>query len=362
MKTRRLVLADGTVFQGEGFGSLKACQGELVFTTGMTGYQEAITDLSFAGQMITFTYPLIGNTGINRDDYESIQPACTAIVVRELARRASNWRAHESLETFLEKKDIVGISGIDTRALTRKLREFGTIRAAIVDMDTDIESIVDELNKAQVPVNYVEHVSTKSAYPCPGTGHRVVIIDYGLKHSILRELTKRNCACVVLPHTATLEMVLEHHPDGILLSNGPGDPKENPQAVDTIRSLLGHVPIFGICLGHQLLALASGANTYKLPYGHRGLNHPVREIVSNKLFFTSQNHGYAVDPKSCQNTEIRITHIEINDETVEGIRHREHPAFSVQFHPDATPGPHDALSLFDDFIEMMDMQKEKKDA
>lgn len=362
MRERILVLEDGTVFHGQGFGSMNACRGELVFTTGMTGYQEAITDLSYTGQIITFTYPLIGNTGINRDDHESIQPGCTAIVVHELARRASNWRNNQPLETFLEQKGIVGIAGIDTRALTRKIREFGTMRAAIVDADIHPEPLIQELNTLVLDQNQVKQVSTRTPYPLPGTGLRVVVLDFGLKHSILRELAKRNCACVILPHTASVEDILEHHPDGVLLSNGPGDPKDVPLAIDTIRVLLGQVPVFGICLGHQLLALASGADTFKLRYGHRGLNHPVKEIASAKHFFTSQNHGYAVDPESIEGTGLRVTHIELNDGSIEGLRHREFPAFSVQFHPDATPGPHDALSLFDTFMEMMETNKEKQHA
>ncbi|MFC6169107.1 carbamoyl phosphate synthase small subunit [Loigolactobacillus jiayinensis] len=349
---RYLILADGSIFTGEGFGAPLTTTGEVVFNTGMTGYQETITDQSYNGQIITFTYPLIGNYGINRDDYESIAPTCKGVVVHEVARRASNWRNQMSLDEFLQRKHIPGISGIDTRRLTRRLRTAGTMKASIVDTVDD--HAFDQLNALVMPKNQVQQVSTTKPYPSPATGRNVVVIDFGLKHSVLRELSKRQCNLTVLPYNTTAQEVLELAPDGVMLSNGPGDPKDVPEALDLIRGIQGKIPLFGICLGHQLFALANGADTYKMKFGHRGFNHPVREIATGRIDFTSQNHGYAVDPATVEQANLMVTHIEINDQTIEGLRHRNYPAFSVQFHPDATPGPHDATHLFDEFMEMID--------
>lgn len=359
---RLLILEDGTVFEGHAFGAEGDVTGEIVFSTAMTGYQESITDQSYNGQILTFTYPLIGNYGINRDDYESISPTCKAIVVKEHARLASNWRSQMTLDEFLKKKNIPGISGIDTRALTRKLRNFGTMKASIVDPEDSFEHAFDQLKATVLPRNQVQQVSTKTPYPSPGIGRNVVVIDFGLKHSILRELSKRNCNLTVMPYDTTAEQILELDPDGVMLTNGPGDPKDVPEAIQMIKGIQGKVPIFGICLGHQLFALANGCDTYKMKFGHRGLNHPVREIASGNIAFTSQNHGYAVDEKTVNTEDLMITHVEINDHTVEGLRHKKYPAFSVQFHPDAAPGPHDALYLFDDFMELMDANKEEPNA
>lgn len=359
---RKLILEDGSIFIGEGFGYEAESVGEVVFTTGMSGYQESITDQSYNGQIITFTYPLIGNTGINRDDNETISPTCKGVVVKELARRPSNWRTHMSLDEFLKMREIVGIKGIDTRALVKNLRNHGVLKAAIVSNEADDETVINSLRETTLPTNQVEQVSTQNAYPNPGTKRRVVVVDYGLKHSILRELAKRDCDCVVLPHTASAADILAHQPDGIMLTNGPGDPQSVQYSIDVIKELMGKAPIFGICLGHQLLALANGANTYKMKFGHRGFNHPVLDVASGRIDFTSQNHGFAVDPKSVNKETMRITHTEINDDTVEGLAYKKYPAFSVQFHPDATPGPHDATYLFDDFMDLMDREKEKKNA
>ena len=357
-----LLLEDGTMFPGEGFGYEGECVGEVVFTTGMSGYQEAITDQSFNGQILTFTYPLIGNCGINRDDSESIHPTCRGIIVKEAARRPSNWRCAMDLDTFLKNKKIPGIQGIDTRKLVKMLRDKGTIKGCIVDADLDLNQALTDLKNRKLPTNQVSQVSTPTAYPNPGTKRRVVVVDFGLKHSILRELAKRGCDVVVLPYDSSAQDVLSELPDGVMLTNGPGDPKDVPEAVAMIKEILGKVPIFGICLGHQLFALACNADTYKLKFGHRGFNHPVREVATGRIDFTSQNHGYAVDPESLTGTNLMVTHLEINDNTIEGIRHRDVPAFSVQFHPDATPGPHDAVHLFDDFMESMDTWKEGKHA
>ncbi len=362
MVKRRLILEDGTVFEGVGFGAAGDVVGEIVFSTAMTGYQESITDQSYNGQILTFTYPMIGNYGVNRDDYESIAPTCKAVVVKEFARRPSNWRAQLSLDEFLKRKNIPGIAGIDTRALTRKLRAHGTMKASIVDPEDVFEHAFDQLRATVLPINQVQQVSTQTPYPSPGIGRNVVVIDFGLKHSILRELSKRECNLTVMPYDTSAEAILELNPDGVMLTNGPGDPKDVPEAIQMIQKIQGKVPIFGICLGHQLFALANGCDTYKMKFGHRGLNHPVKEIASGKIAFTSQNHGYAVAEKSVNPANLLITHVELNDGTVEGLRHKLYPAFSVQFHPDAAPGPHDALDLFDEFMELMDAFKEEHHA
>lgn len=351
---RLLILEDGTTYEGQAFGDLGIATGEVVFTTGMSGYQEVLTDPSFKGQLIMFTYPLIGNYGINRDDFEAMVPACNGVIVKEHARVASNWRSQMTLDEYLKGKKIPGISGIDTRALTKKIREVGTMKARIINDIDNIEHQYDQLRATVLPRNQVAEVSTTKAYSIPGNGKNVVVVDFGLKHSILRELVNRECSIVVVPHTYTAKEILDLSPDGVMLSNGPGDPKDIEEVTDMIKDIQGQVPIFGICLGHQLLSLANGADTYKLAYGHRGSNHPVRDIASGRIYFTAQNHGYAVSKASLETTELMMTHVEINDETVEGVKHRQYPSFSVQFHPDAAPGPHDAVSLFDEFIELME--------
>ncbi len=350
---RLLILEDGTIFEGQAIGANTDITGELVFSTGMTGYQESITDQSYNGQILTFTYPLVGNYGVNRDDYESIHPSCKAVVVSEAARRPSNWRMQMSLDEFLEAKNIPGISGIDTRALTKIIRQHGAMKAALVNAKDEIEHQMSQLKATVLPNNQVETSSTLTAYSSPNTGRKVVVVDFGLKHSILRELSKRHCDITVVPHNTTAEEILEMNPDGVMLTNGPGDPTDVPQAVTMIQQLQGKVPIFGICLGHQLFSLANGATTYKMKFGHRGFNHAVREIATGRIDFTSQNHGYAVSAEDLPE-DLLVTHIEINDESIEGVRHKRYPAFSVQFHPDAAPGPHDASYLFDDFMDMMD--------
>ena len=348
---RYLVLADGQIYPGTAFGDRQAAVGELVFNTGMSGYQESITDQSYNGEILMFTYPLIGNYGINRDDHESITPSCKGVVVHELARRASNWRNEMSLDDYLKMNHIPGIADIDTRAVTKHIREVGAMKATIVDevkSDTVSQLQATVLNKAVVAES-----STNNAYPNPATGPNVVVVDFGLKHSILRELAKRHCNLTVLPYNATAGQIMALNPDGVMLTNGPGDPKDVPGALEMIREVEQQVPLFGICLGHQLFSLANGADTFKMKFGHRGFNHPVREIATGRIDFTSQNHGYAVDRDSLANTDLMITHEEINDGTVEGVRHRRFPAFSVQYHPDAAPGPHDADHIFDEFIDLM---------
>lgn len=353
MGKRLLILEDGTIFEGKAFGADIDVTGEIVFNTGMTGYQESITDQSYNGQILTFTYPLVGNYGINRDDYESISPTCKGVVVAEYARRASNWRNQMTLDEFLTSKNIPGIYGIDTRALTKRIRYHGTMKATLADDGDSVEHLQDQLRATVLPTNNIEQVSTRTAYPAPGVGKTIVLVDFGLKHSILREFSKRKANVTVVPHDTSAEAILALNPDGVMLSNGPGNPTDVPHALEMIRGIQGKIPIFGICMGHQLLALANGAETYKMRFGHRGFNHAVREIASGRIDFTSQNHGYAVKRDTLPSC-LMVTHEEINDKSVEGIRHRDYPAFSVQFHPDAAPGPHDADYLFDDFLEMID--------
>ncbi len=348
----RLILEDGTVMVGNSIGAKGQTFGEVVFNTGMTGYQEVLSDPSYYGQLITMTYPLIGNYGITREDYEAIKPFAQGFIVREMAPYASNWRNQMSLHECLLSNSIVGIEGIDTRMLTRKIRTMGTMKGIITTETTD-ETTLIELLKQPLPRDHVHHVSTKSSYGCPGTKERVVVIDYGAKHGILRELSKRQCDVVVVPYDTSAEDILKLHPDGVVLSNGPGDPKDVPKSIETVRQLLGQVPIFGICLGHQLIALACGGDTQKLKFGHRGGNHPVRDEHLGRVFLTSQNHGHAVTAESLEGTELDISHWAINDGTVEGLKHRSLPAFSVQYHPEGAPGPEDSTYLFDDFITMM---------
>lgn len=357
MQKRLLILEDGNVFKGYGFGSEKETIGEIVFNTGMTGYQESITDQSYNGQILTFNFPLIGNAGINRDDYESIFPTTKAVIVKEYARVPSNWRSRMNLDEFLKEKNIPGLTGVDTRRLTKVIREHGAMKAMLTNDTDSIEENLERLRKTILRRDQVAQVSTTRPYVSPQNGRKVVVIDFGLKHSILHELNKRDCHVTVLPYNTKVETILNLNPDGVMLTNGPGDPTDLPQVLEMIRNLQRKVPVFGICLGHQLIALANGAKTYKMNFGHRGFNHPVKEIATGKIAFTSQNHGYAVAADSIDTEQLRVTHIEINDHTVEGLRHRHYPVFSVQYHPDAAPGPHDAADLFDQFTELMESWK-----
>lgn len=353
---RYLVLEDGTVFTGTAFGADIETTGEVVFNTGMSGYQETITDASYCDQIITFTYPLVGNYGISADAVESVAPSCTGVVVHELARKASNWRNEMSLDEYLTEQGVPGIAGVDTRKLTRIIREHGVMRGAMLNSlpETDVAAAA----QYEPRHDQIARVSTKNYYPSPNTGLRVVLVDFGTKFSILRELSKRNCNVTVVPHDTPASKIMALHPDGVLLSNGPGDPVDEAGALDMIREVEKQIPLMGICMGHQLFALANGAQAAKMRFGHRGFNHPVREIATGRTLFTSQNHGYAITADSLEGTDLLPTFTEINDDTIEGLRHRSLPAFSVQFHPDATPGPHDAAYLFDEFIAMMTQFKQ----
>ena len=353
---RLLVLEDGTIYRGFAFGSDIFRIGELVFNTSMTGYQEIITDNSYCGQIVTMTYPLIGNYGINGDDNESLEPALFGLAVRDYCPEPNNWRSRETLDQYLKQKGIPGIYGINTRALTLKIREAGTMKAAMAAADADTDTLVSQLRSADYLHDQVKRVSTARPFPVPNRGHKVVLMDFGEKLGIIRELSKRNCDLIVVPWNTDAEQIMEYRPDGVMLSNGPGDPADIPEAIDTVRRLLGQVSIFGICLGHQLISLACGARTFKLKFGHRGSNHPVKNLSTGRVEITAQNHGYSVDIGSLAGTGLEVTHESLNDKTCEGVRHQEFPVFSVQYHPEASSGPHDSNYLFDEFIALMDRE------
>ncbi|WP_276355901.1 glutamine-hydrolyzing carbamoyl-phosphate synthase small subunit [Cohnella caldifontis] len=352
-KQARLLLEDGTLFTGLAFGAEGAQVGEVVFNTGITGYQEVVSDPSYCGQIVTMTFPLIGNYGITRDDFESGRPHIHGFVVRRHEPVPSNWRAQESVDDLMKEYGIIGISEIDTRMLTRIIRNHGTMKGILTTGTERVEELRERLGLSSLLRDQVARTSTKHMFSSPGNKERIVLIDYGAKSGILRELTQRGCDVVVVPHDTTAEQIRRLQPDGIQLSNGPGDPKDVPHAVETIRQLLGEYPIFGICLGHQLFALACGADTEKLKFGHRGGNHPVKELESGRCYITSQNHGYTVKESSVAGTELEVTHINNNDKTIEGLKHKRFPAFSVQYHPEAAPGPFDSGYLFDRFLDMI---------
>jgi carbamoyl-phosphate synthase small subunit len=362
-KKAYLVLEDGTVMKGKAFGAEKSSMGEVVFNTGMTGYQEVLSDPSYCGQIVTMTYPLIGNYGINRDDFESLSPFIHGFIVKEHSELPNNWRTETTLDELLKERGIPGIYDIDTRKLTRILREQGAMRGMIISgQDVDITNqLIEQVKDLPLMTDQVSQVSTKNAFHCPGQKQRVVLVDYGSKAGILRELTIRNCDIRVVPYNVTAEEIIRLRPDGVLLSNGPGDPKDVPEAIEMIKGIVDKFPIFGICLGHQLLALACGADTEKLKFGHRGANHPVRDVDKDITMLTSQNHGYAVRRDSLAGTRLQETHIAINDQTIEGLKHLDYPVFSVQFHPEAAPGPFDSNHLFDEFIQLVDAHLEKGD-
>lgn len=346
-----LVLEDGTIFEGVYLGAPGRALGEVVFNTGMTGYQEILTDPSYYGQIVVMTFPLVGNYGTNEVDIESEIPRVKGFIVQEACKRPNNWKSRWTLEEYLCKNNVVAMEGIDTRALTRKIRENGTMNGLITPYPPTNEDITQlkeyRLNEP------VRHVTTKSAYAIPGEGYHIAIIDFGVKRNIIESLTSRGCRITVFPADARADQILEASPDAVVLSNGPGDPKDNMQAVETVRELIDCKPVFGICLGHQLLALASGADTQKLKYGHRGCNHPVVDLAEGRTYITSQNHGYAVKEETLDLRKVEITHRNLNDGTIEGLRFKDRPAFGVQFHPEACPGPGDTGFLFDRFLSLI---------
>ena len=366
-----LLLEDGRVFRGRGHGFEGEAVGEVVFNTSMTGYQEILTDPSYAGQIVTMTYPLIGNTGINPEDVESRKPFLEGFIVRHISSIPSNWRTTESIESYLTRNRIPVLSEIDTRALVRHIRLKGSMRGIISLIDHDEKSLLKKVQHSpqmvgwdlastvtiEKPyengdknVNFVEFSSLSSFEPCP---FHVVAYDFGIKLHILRNLTRCGARVSVVPASTSADDVMRLKPDGIFLSNGPGDPEAVDYAIKNVRSLLGKKPLFGICLGHQILGLALGGRTFKLKFGHHGGNHPVFNISRKQVEITAQNHGFAVDPESLNLNEIDITHINLNDNTVEGLEHRTLRAFSVQYHPEASPGPHDSYYLFKKFFGMM---------
>jgi carbamoyl-phosphate synthase small subunit len=367
-RVAKLGLEDGTVYTGRGFGHSGTSEGEVVFNTSMTGYQEILTDPSYKGQIVTMTYPLIGNYGINRQDVESKQPQVEGFVIKELSPVYSNYRADMSLDAYLAANKVIGIEGIDTRALTRKLRISGSMRGILSTELLEDAALVDRARHgAQMAgADWVQAVKPTRPYEWSqdqgkwglgkverGDGLHVVALDCGAKQNILRHLTERGVKVTVLPPETSAEDILKFKPDGLFVSNGPGDPAVLDYAVKPLQGAMGKVPIFGICLGHQLLGRAIGASTYKLKFGHRGGNQPVKNLDTGRVEITSQNHGFAVDQQSLEAHGGVVTHLNLNDNTVEGFRHRDLPIFSVQYHPEASPGPHDAAYLFDAFIEMM---------
>lgn len=348
---KKLILESGDIFHGKGFGANKNIGGEIVFHTGMTGYQEIISDPTYCEQIVCMTYPLIGNYGINRDDYESIKPSIKGLIVKELCDFPSNFRSQITLNEFFQKKNISGIYGIDTRRLTRILRDKGILKGKIVDENTDEQSVIAELKSTTIPTDQIEKVSTKTPYANPDRGLKVVIIDFGTKLSIIRELSQRNCDITVVPHNTSAEEILLMNPDGILLSSGPGNPENIPNSIDTIKELLNKVPILGINLGHLLLGIACGAKSYKLKTGIHG-GCPVIDLSSKRILLTSQNQNFAISRESLKDTELEETFKTLNHIN-QGVKHKKLPCFSVQFHPEASPGPEETNFIFDDFISMM---------
>ncbi len=365
-----LVLADGTTYRGWSFGATGTTTGEVVFNTGMTGYQEVLTDPSYRGQMIVFTYPEIGNTGVNVEDEESSRPQVRGAIARNVCDRPSNWRSTSSLTDYLKKHNIPGIYGIDTRALTRKIRVLGAMNGGIsTELDeTDLLELV-QTAPTMAGLNLVKEVTTKDVYewsdpttnvwefkpssePIVEKQLTVVALDFGIKRNILRRLASYGCRVIVVPASMPAEEIMKYNPDGIFLSNGPGDPAANIEGIETTKALLtSQKPVFGICMGHQILGLSLGAQTYKLKFGHRGLNQPAG--LAQKVEITSQNHSFALDPDSLPGADVEITHLNLNDRTVAGLKHKTLPMFSVQYHPEASPGPHDADYLFEQFVTSM---------
>ncbi|OFW81167.1 MAG: carbamoyl phosphate synthase small subunit [Alicyclobacillus sp. RIFOXYA1_FULL_53_8] len=349
----RLVLENGVVFTGRAFGAQGESFGEVVFNTSMTGYQEVLTDPSYYGQIVTMTYPLIGNYGVNVDEVESDRPHVRGFVVREFSEVPSHFKSMGNLEDYLTRNGIIGLAEVDTRKLTKIIRSYGTMKAVLTTLDTPLETLLDRLEEP-LPTDQIDHVTTQSVYRCPGNGRRVVAMDFGMKAGVVRSLLARGCDVVVVPARTTAEEILAWKPHGVMLSNGPGNPEDAPYAIETVQKLLGEVPVFGICLGHQLIALACGAQTEKMRFGHRGANHPVKDLQTGKVSISSQNHGYVVSEDSLLEVPLEVTHRNQNDGTIEGFAHHQYPAFCVQYHPEARPGPDDSDYLFDDFMKLMD--------
>jgi carbamoyl-phosphate synthase small subunit len=369
-----LALEDGSIFPGKSFGATGERLGEVVFNTSMTGYQEILTDPSYKGQIVTMTYPLIGNYGINSDDVESQKPQVEGFVVKEVSRIESNWRSQTSLDNYLKEHNIVGIEGLDTRSLTKHIRTAGAMKAVLSTEDLDEKRLIKKARCAPglIGRDLVKEVTCKETYSWKETPHiasalwdaktnetltrdyKVVAVDCGIKYNILRLLSVTGCKVTVVPARTTAQEILSFHPDGLFLSNGPGDPAGVPYVVETVQRLIGKLPIFGICLGHQILGLALGGKTYKLKFGHRGGNQPVQEVATGKVSITAQNHGFCVDSETLNPRAIELTNINLNDKTLEGMQHKKYPVFSIQYHPESSPGPHDARYLFERFVKLME--------
>jgi len=368
-KKRKIILEDGREFYGYAFGSSEEKVCEIVFNTSMAGYQEILSDLSYTDQAVVMTYPLIGNYGMAAEDYESITPSIGALIVREYNDEPSNFRSVKTLGEVMEAGGIPGISGVDTRALTRSIRDYGTRKALITDADMPLVEGLALLHDTTLPTNAVSRVScrdpwTSESYPAfknpldsmastSGRPLRIAAVDCGMKRNIVRSLNRRGCHVTVLPWNTPAERIRALQPDGILLSNGPGDPTDVPETIAAVRSLIGSFPIFGICLGHQILSLAYGARTYKLKFGHRGGNHPVKNLLTGKIEITSQNHSYAIQEESLADTPLAVTHVNLLDGTIEGVECARDRAFGVQYHPESAPGPQDSAYLFDKFLEII---------
>ena len=350
----KLILEDGSVFTGTLLNNIKAT-GEVVFNTGMTGYQEILTDPSYCRQIVTLTYPLIGNYGVAAKFMQSRKSFVNGFIIGELCLDGSNWQMEGELADFLTRQGIPCLYNVDTRAVTRKIRSAGTMKGIIVPEDAS-KTEIDELFNVPIKKDVVKEVTTPEAYEIKsesGEGPEVVVMDFGIKQNILTSMHDLGCNLKVVPASTTAEEILAMNPDGIFLSNGPGDPKDVPEVIEEVKKLIGKKPMFGICLGHQLISLALGADTYKLKFGHRGSNQPVKNLLNTRVHITSQNHGYAVDDKSLEGLPLEVTHVNVNDGTVEGVRHTSLPLFSVQYHPEASPGPDDNMYLFDQFWTLL---------
>lgn len=375
-----LALEDGTVLAARSFTGPGEAYGECVFNTAMTGYQEVLTDPSYKGQLVAMTYPLIGNYGVNEEDVESERIQVEAFLIKEYLPFPSNFRSRLPLADYLKRSNVLGLEGLDTRALTRHLRRYGAMRVAASTETLDPQTLVEKARgvPTMLGLGLVERVTTdrpywwtergktplaeeawKEPWPKRDASFRVVVLDCGVKFNILRHLEKRGCQVLVLPARTSAQTILTLGADGLLLSNGPGDPAANPEIVQTVRNLLGALPIFGICLGHQILGLALGGKTFKLKFGHRGANQPVKNLKTGRVEITSQNHGFSVDIPSMNDPEVELTHINLNDQTLEGFEHKRIPLFSVQYHPEASPGPHDASYLFDHFLSLMENHRRR---
>ena len=379
-----IALEDGTIFEGISFGAQGERSGEIVFNTSMSGYQEIMTDPSYKGQIVTMTYPLIGNYGINQYDAESSGPKVEGFIIKENSKIASNFRSEKSLGQYLKENNIISIENIDTRSLTLHIRTKGAMKGIVSTIDLNPKSLIKKAKNSPglIGRDLVKEVTCKKSYKAetvlapgsrlqtqgnklvsslqPNTRFKVIAMDFGIKYNILRCLMDVGCDVTVVPGDTKAKDILAENPDGIFLSNGPGDPAAVTYAIEEIKKLLGKKPIFGICLGHQLLGLALGGKTYKLKFGHRGANHPVKDLKTGKIDITSQNHGFCVDINSLNQDEVELTHINLNDDTLEGMRHKRFPVFSVQYHPEASPGPHDSRYLFKRFVEMMEQHAKKK--